>query len=382
MLNTFTYQIQHLPQPLPPDSEEDDSDSVSCSSLGLTSGDVGELLGPRPESPYSETDSLRLAVSGFGSRALSPNSSFSLDSDNDSGDSLASLKLSVFDPADPELTSRWLQEMYKTKRNDPPQEGPQEPQRKVAIDHERQKDSGFYSKNDSDTPSAITKSTLGSIKQSEMTAETTSAVLHTRINAPLANNDLTSQSHTLTPATKSAIRKENIKGQVTNLDAAMADPVLPPSVGTADHAPAPVAPPRPKRRASNAGSTSGAPSDKRSKNYVTSVQAEEDPVSNFPLRIVVSVGLYCFLVLIDTFLLSIHSAKSISSCTYMVCIVPWSLAVIAEGCTASLKVGIHYQTTAPAFQRCQPGCPPVSLFLLPPVFEGHRPLPPKIKHSQ
>ena len=47
------------------------------------------------------------------------------------------------------------------------------------------------------------------------------------------------------------------------------------------------------------------------------------------------------------------------------------------GGTASLKVGTHCQTTAPAFWHC----PPLNLFLPPPIFEGHRPPPPKIKHS-
>ena len=48
------------------------------------------------------------------------------------------------------------------------------------------------------------------------------------------------------------------------------------------------------------------------------------------------------------------------------------------GGTDSLKVGTHCQTTDPAFQHC----PPLNLFLPPPIFEGHRPPPPKIKHSQ
>ena len=48
------------------------------------------------------------------------------------------------------------------------------------------------------------------------------------------------------------------------------------------------------------------------------------------------------------------------------------------GGTASLKVGTNCQTTAPAFRHC----PPLSLFLLPPIFEGIRPLPPQIKHNQ
>ena len=48
-----------------------------------------------------------------------------------------------------------------------------------------------------------------------------------------------------------------------------------------------------------------------------------------------------------------------------------------RGGTASLKVGTHCQTTAPAFWHC----PPLNLFLQPPIFEGHRPPPPKIKHS-
>ena len=48
------------------------------------------------------------------------------------------------------------------------------------------------------------------------------------------------------------------------------------------------------------------------------------------------------------------------------------------GGTASLKVGTHCQTTAPTFQHC----PPPNLFLPPPILEGHRPPPPKIKHSQ
>ena len=42
------------------------------------------------------------------------------------------------------------------------------------------------------------------------------------------------------------------------------------------------------------------------------------------------------------------------------------------GGTASLKVGTHCQTTAPAFQCC----PPLSFFLPPPIFEGLRPPPP------
>ena len=47
------------------------------------------------------------------------------------------------------------------------------------------------------------------------------------------------------------------------------------------------------------------------------------------------------------------------------------------GGTASLKVGTHCQTTAPTFWHC----PPLNLFLPPPIFEGHRPPPPEIKHS-
>ena len=47
------------------------------------------------------------------------------------------------------------------------------------------------------------------------------------------------------------------------------------------------------------------------------------------------------------------------------------------GGTAFLKVDTHCQTTAPAFWHC----PPLNLFLLPPIFEGQRPPPPKIKHS-
>ena len=47
-------------------------------------------------------------------------------------------------------------------------------------------------------------------------------------------------------------------------------------------------------------------------------------------------------------------------------------------CTASLKVGTHCQITAPAFWPCQP----LSLLWPPPVFEGHRPPPPKIRHPQ
>ena len=50
---------------------------------------------------------------------------------------------------------------------------------------------------------------------------------------------------------------------------------------------------------------------------------------------------------------------------------------VSRGGTASLKVGTHCQTTAPAFWHC----PPLNLFLPPPIFEGHRPPPPKIKHS-
>ena len=41
--------------------------------------------------------------------------------------------------------------------------------------------------------------------------------------------------------------------------------------------------------------------------------------------------------------------------------------------TASLKVGTHCQTTAPAFWHCLP----LNLFLPPPIFEGHRPPPQK-----
>ena len=44
------------------------------------------------------------------------------------------------------------------------------------------------------------------------------------------------------------------------------------------------------------------------------------------------------------------------------------------GGTASLKVGTHCQTTAPAF-RC---CPPNQYFLPPPISEGHKPPPLKI----
>ena len=48
------------------------------------------------------------------------------------------------------------------------------------------------------------------------------------------------------------------------------------------------------------------------------------------------------------------------------------------GGTASLKVGTHCQTTTPAFWPC----PPLSFLWPPPVFEGHRPPPPKIRHPQ
>ena len=48
------------------------------------------------------------------------------------------------------------------------------------------------------------------------------------------------------------------------------------------------------------------------------------------------------------------------------------------GGTASLMVGAHCQTIAPAFRRCLP----LSPFLPPPIFEGHIPPPPKIKHFQ
>ena len=48
------------------------------------------------------------------------------------------------------------------------------------------------------------------------------------------------------------------------------------------------------------------------------------------------------------------------------------------GGTASLKVGTHCQTTAPAFWPC----PLLSFLWPPPVFEGHRPPPPKIRHPQ
>ena len=44
------------------------------------------------------------------------------------------------------------------------------------------------------------------------------------------------------------------------------------------------------------------------------------------------------------------------------------------GGTASLKVGTHCQTTAPAFGHC----PPLSLFLPHPILEGHIPPPPNI----
>ena len=52
-----------------------------------------------------------------------------------------------------------------------------------------------------------------------------------------------------------------------------------------------------------------------------------------------------------------------------------------RGVTASLKVGTHCQTTAPAFRRCLP----LSLSLRPSFFEDLRPSPPpqkKIKHNQ
>ena len=56
---------------------------------------------------------------------------------------------------------------------------------------------------------------------------------------------------------------------------------------------------------------------------------------------------------------------------------PEQVAPEGGGGTASLKVGTHWQTTAPAFWHCLP----LNLFLPPPIFEGHRPPPPKIKHS-
>ena len=49
-----------------------------------------------------------------------------------------------------------------------------------------------------------------------------------------------------------------------------------------------------------------------------------------------------------------------------------------RGGTASLEIGTHCQTTAPAFRHCLP----LNRFLLLHIFESHRPPPPKIKHFQ
>ena len=52
------------------------------------------------------------------------------------------------------------------------------------------------------------------------------------------------------------------------------------------------------------------------------------------------------------------------------------LKTLGGGGTASLEVGTHCQTTAPAFWHC----PPFSIFSPPSIVEGHGPPPLKIKH--